>query len=110
MKFLHKAEEPEAVQTHAGPRPVTHAPLRPVEVTRPGFSLLELIVVMAIIGVLVASLTPFLLRRPQAQEWPQVTAEINNLTAAAVQTAMIKNRVCRLTVEPKKSGGLFTIE
>lgn len=78
--------------------------------TRPGFSILELMVVMMLIGVMTAAVGPFLFRRPTARDLKQVAAEINNLAGLATQTAMLKSHVCRLTIERRPAGGVVTVE
>ena len=70
-----------------------------------GFSILEILVVLAIVGALAATLIPLMFRNKPTENWTHVLTEFNNVASLAVQASIEQNKVCRLTVEKNSDGG-----
>ena len=67
-----------------------------------GFSLLEILVVMFIIGLGASFVMPRLVRRAPNIEWPNVRDEMNNMLYFARQEAITTQKVHRLVFDQKK--------
>jgi prepilin-type N-terminal cleavage/methylation domain-containing protein len=77
---------------------------------KPGFSLLELLVVMVIIGSISAMIGRIVLHRPPAREWPHLLSQINSIAAAAQQEINATGILCRLKITHTAQGGTICAE
>jgi len=64
--------------------------------TRPGFSLIELLVAIALLGAMAALIIPNLQRKGPKQERKQFVVRLNMLAAFARQQAIVSNKIQRL--------------
>ena len=64
--------------------------------TRPGFSLIELLVAIALMGVVAAIVIPNLQRRGPKQKREQFVVRLNLLAAFARQQAIVSNKIQRI--------------
>lgn len=76
-----------------------------------GFSLIEMMVIITIIGLVITAVAPRLLRRPPSAEWPIVLDDINNLVYFARQEAISYQKIHRLRFKLSgKEGTFVTVE
>lgn len=61
-----------------------------------GFSLIEIMVVVALVGVLISMIIPRLTRRSPSSEWKTILSEFNNLTLLARQESIAEQTIFRL--------------
>ncbi|MDQ5890972.1 MAG: hypothetical protein QG604_846 [Candidatus Dependentiae bacterium] len=66
------------------------------------FSLIEIMIGLAIIGIGASMVMPRLLRRSPTIEWPALNQELNNILYFARQEAITTQKVHRLTFNKKK--------
>jgi prepilin-type N-terminal cleavage/methylation domain-containing protein len=62
-----------------------------------GFSLIEMMAILMIIGLAIAIVAPRLSRRPRASEWTHILDELNNLAQFARQESIAEQVVFRLS-------------
>ena len=68
-----------------------------------GFSLLELMVVLALLGFLISMVTPRLSRRSPSSEWKTITDQLNNLVQFARQESIVEQIPFRLVFSQGKN-------
>jgi len=74
------------------------------------FSLLEIMVVVAIIGIMTATITRVLVRKP-TDDWNTLFQNISIMLAQAQQSALLSKKVHRLAfIASSSGGGTITIE
>lgn len=64
---------------------------------RAGFTFIEMMVVMILIGVIATIVIPRFAHRTPGAEWPTILNELNNLVTFAQQEAMANQKIYRLT-------------
>ncbi len=74
------------------------------------FSLIEIMVVVAIIGMIIATTVPRILKRPSQAEWPVVVDMINDLVTLARQEAMTFQVAHRVTFAIKGEDQVIRVE
>ncbi len=74
------------------------------------FTLFEMMVVIALIGVIAAILIPRITNRKPNTEWLSVTREINNLLFFARQEAIAQHQIQRLVFNGKQTPHVIFIE
>lgn len=78
---------------------------------RAAFTLVEIIVVIALIGVVTTMIAPRLMRQPVATEWPVILDNLNNLISFARQEAIANQVIHRVTFHAHQQGSDFvTVE
>lgn len=65
--------------------------------TRAAFTFIEMMVVMALIGVMAAFVLPRFVHRTPTAEWPVIIDELNNLVTFARHEAIANHKIYRLT-------------
>lgn len=75
----------------------------------PGFSLIEIMVVVALLGLLLAMVMPRLSRRAPSSEWKTVLSEFNNLAQFARQESIAEQAVFRLNFSRGKNPAPDTV-
>src|SRR5262245_9979777 len=73
-----------------------------------GFTLIEVLVVIAIIGILLATITPNFRRLLPRREREVFLSKLNALTRAAWQRALVERKIHRMTFNFEKK--LITVE
>jgi prepilin-type N-terminal cleavage/methylation domain-containing protein len=73
------------------------------------FTLIEIMVVVAIIGIMATTIIPRLMRRPPSAEWPSILEEVNNLTSFARQEAIANQKIYRLKFKTNDKNPHFVI-
>ena len=76
---------------------------------RQAFSLLEIMLVVAIIGLMATTIIPRLSRRPPSSEWPLVLDNMNNLVFFARQEAISHQKKYRLRFKQVGKKELFVM-
>ena len=74
-----------------------------------GFTLLEVIVIIVIIGIMVTSFIPRLVRRPVSSDWKTILDDFNNLITFARQEAISHQKICRLFFKTKSDGSALVV-
>lgn len=74
-----------------------------------GFTLLEMLVVITLIGFLATMVLPRLIRRPPSVEWPHILNDLNNLVFFARQEAISNYNVYRLRFKSLGKGLDFVV-
>lgn len=69
---------------------------------RRGFTMLEIMVVLLLIGVAVGMVLPRMIRRAPDTEWPAITDELNNMLYFARQEAITTQKIHRLVFKKKE--------
>lgn len=75
----------------------------------PGFSLIEIMVVVALVGLLISMILPRLSRRSPSSEWKTVLSELNNLALLARQESIAEQTIFRLNFSRGKAPDPDTI-
>ena len=75
----------------------------------PGFSLIEIMVVIALLGLLLSMVMPRLSRRAPASEWKAIHSEFNNLAQVARQESIAEQTVFRLNFSRGKAPAPDTV-
>ena len=73
-----------------------------IPMRRKGFTLLEIIIAIAIIGLVSAIVIPNLMRRAPSYERKDIIAKLNALTRLAWQNALIEHKIHKVTFNFKK--------
>jgi len=77
-------------------------PLRQNAKQKAGFSIMEIMIGLLIIGLGASIVVPRLLRRSPAIEWPGIQQELNNVLYFARQEAITSQKIHRLAFAQKK--------
>ncbi len=78
---------------------------------RNGFTLLEVMIMVVVIGVIAGLTLPRLMRRPPVTEWPHILGQLNDMIYFARQEAISDQTVYRLTFRSsEKSPDSIVIE
>ena len=72
---------------------------------RSGFTLLEILLVMVVIGVVATMTLPRLFRKKPQAKWETVLDEVNNLVSYARQEAISNQNIYRLHFQTTRAGG-----